>query len=618
MFEKIQQASKNLRYWIIKSTTKAQSGHLTSSLSSVELLSTLFFSGIFKYDVKDPKNILNDKIIFSKGHASPLLYSLFALSGGIDFNELLTLRKLDSRLEGHPSVKLPFVDAATGSLGQGLSVGVGMALNAKYLDKLNYKTYVLLGDGECEEGQIWEAAQIASKYELNNLIAIVDVNVFEQSTKTIHSGEILRYKEKFQSFGWDTYLVRDGHDINEVLNIFNSIKYDVSHPKVILASTIKGKGVSFIENKLEWHSKTLNEEDSIKAIKELNITDINSVNTVFELAKPDIFQTSRLLDSELTRSNKLNTELFKIDIGEKIATKSIVGDVLNLLSLNNDNIVALDAGVDNSTSTDKFKAKNPNKFFQMYIAEQNMVSTAVGLSKTGKIPFISTFGAFFTRAFDQIRMAGYSKANIKLVGAYSGSSLGKDGFSQMGLEDISMIRSVRDSIILYPSDALSTKRALELALSYNGLVYIKTTREPTPVIYYDLNDINISDHIIFKDSLNPKVTIIASGITLHEAIKASETLIKQNIDVQIIDLFTIKPIDSVKLLKSIKSKDVLIVEDHYKEGGIFEAVTSSLINNGLNFYSLSVNKMPQSGTPEELLAYEEIDSNAIIRKVLEI
>ncbi len=617
MLEKLEQISKNLRYWIIKSTTKAGSGHLTSSLSAVELMSVLFFSGILKYDISNPKDISNDKIIFSKGHAAPLLYSLFALAGGIKFNELLTLREFGSVLEGHPSVRLPFVDAATGSLGQGLSVGVGMALNAKYLDKLDYKTYVLLGDGETEEGQIWEACQIASTYNLNNLIAIVDINTFEQSTKTIHGGEILRYKEKFQAFGWDTYILDDGHDINKVLKTFNSIDFNINHPKVILASTIKGAGVSFIENKMEWHSKTLSEEDSIKAINELDIKDLNSVNTVFEIEKPDIIQTSQYVKKEAS-SFKLNTELFSLNLNEKLATKNVVGDILNKLGSDNEDLVVLDAGVDNSTSTQKFKEKYPDRFFQMYISEQNMVSTAVGLSKVGKIPFVSTFGAFFTRSFDQIRMASYSKANIKLIGAYSGTSLGKDGFSQMALEDISMMRSVRDSVILYPSDALSTLKALELALNFNGLVYIKTTREPTNNVNTDLTNINIGDHILLRDLENPKVTIISSGITLHESLIAHDKLLEQDINTQVIDLFTIKPLDSVKLLKSIKSTKILVVEDHHSEGGIFEAVTSSLINNNLSFYSLSVKKMPQSGEPSELLAYEEIDSNAIIRKVLEL
>lgn len=604
----IEEISKLLRYYILTSTTEAGSGHPSSSLSAVELMATLFFAGYLKYDIENPDNLTNDRIIFSKGHASPLYYSLWAAANAIDPNELMNLRKFNSDLEGHPTSNFKFTDAATGSLGQGLGAGVGLALNSKYLDKTNYNTYVLLGDGELSEGSIWEAANIASHYKLNNLIAILDCNRLEQATQTMYQWDLNIYKSRFESFGWYAIVVEDGHNIQQVVTAFEQIKNSTDKPIVIIAKTIKGKGVKTIEDKVEWHGKALKREELENAMHDLGKINFNLAASI---NKPEKVKHN---DSSEGGFNWTNYKL-----GEFVATRKAYGNALIALAEKYPEIVVMDGGTQNSTFSELFQKEYPSRFFDMYIAEQNMVSAALGLSRVNKMPFISTFAAFFSRAFDQIRMSQYSNSNIKFVGSHAGVSIGEDGSSQMGLEDIAMFRTVQDCAILYPSDAISMERAVYLAAEYKGNVYIRSTRMDTPVIYENDNSFKLGGSKVVRESIYDSITVVGAGVTLHEALKAYELLKQKNIFIRVVDLFSVKPIDYATLNKCIReTKAILVVEDHYAEGGIAEAIRTELSNVKTKVFSLSVNKTPRSGKPSELLDYEEISSKFIVEKVKEI
>ena len=446
----LENLSKLIRYFILISTTKAGSGHPSSSLSAVDLVSTLFFGGFFKFRVNDIKYINNDRLIFSKGHASPLLYSLWAAAGAIDEEEILTLRKFGSRLEGHPTPLFPYAEVSTGSLGQGLSIGLGMALNARYINKLPYRTFVLLGDSEMTEGSQWEAIQIASHYKLDNLIGILDVNRLGQSGETIYGWDIKGYEKRISSFGWETISI-DGHNFEEITGAYKYALKVKDKPSMIIAKTIKGKGINLLEDKNGWHGKAITEEQLENALIELGGIDRNARGII---AEPE--------HVELPEENI--KEYDRIDIGDnKMSTRKAYGIGLVNIYKKFPDIVVLDAEVSNSTFSEIFKNKFPHRFFEMYVAEQNMVGAAIGLSLRGKIPFVSTFAAFLTRAFDQIRMSRYSNTNIKFIGSHSGVSIGEDGASQMGLEDIAMFRTQLDSVIFYPSDAVSAEKLVERA-----------------------------------------------------------------------------------------------------------------------------------------------------------
>lgn len=603
--DKLEKISKLIRYLILISTTKAGSGHPSSSLSAVELMSTLFFGGFFKFKINDIKYINNDRLIFSKGHASPLMYSLWAAAGAVSEEELLTLRKFESRLEGHPTPDFPYAEAATGSLGQGLSIGLGMALNAKYIDKLPYYTYVLLGDSEMTEGSQWEAIQIAAYYKLDNLVGIIDVNRLGQRGETIYGINIEAYRERISSFGWETITV-DGHNIEEIADAYKNVLSVRGRPTMIIAKTIKGKGVSLLEDKDGWHGKAISEEQLDTALRELGNVDKNMRG---EILNPE---EVNIPEEGIEEYDKIPME------SGKIATRKAYGNTLVNIFSKYPQIVVLDAEVSNSTFSEIFKKRFPQRFFEMYIAEQNMVGTALGLSIRGKIPFISSFAAFLTRAFDQIRMSQYSKSNIKFVGSHSGVSIGEDGASQMGLEDIAMFRTLLECVVLYPSDGISTEKLVEKAAKHFGNVYIRTTRMDTPIIYSNEDDFIIGGSKVVKESNNDVVTICAAGVTLHEALKAYEKLKKENILVRVIDVYSIKPIDKGSIRKAQKeTKAILTVEDHYAEGGIGEAV-KSVASEKSPVYILAVRKMPRSGKPYELLNYEEISYEAIIKKVKEI
>lgn len=682
---KIENLAKLIRYYSLVTTTEAGSGHPTSSMSATDLMAVLFFGGNFRFDVKNPENSNNDRLIFSKGHASPLFYSLWAVAGGCDSKELMTLRKLGSRLEGHPTMRFPFTEAATGSLGQGLSIGVGMALNAK-IDKLSYKTYVLLGDSEMAEGSVWEAMQIATHYKLDNLVGILDVNRLGQRGETMYGYDIKSYQKKAIAFGWKA-IVCDGHNLQEIQKAYKQALKVKGSPVMIIAKTIKGKGVSFLEDKDGWHGKALTADQLREALKELGEIDKNICG---ELLKPKSDGISnKIQNSKLKIDSKLKIKNYKI--GDQVATRKAYGEALVSIFPKYPNIIVLDAEVSNSTYAEDFKKTYPNNFFEMYIAEQNMVGTALGFSRRGKIPFVSTFAAFFTRAFDQIRMSQYSNSNIKFVGSHAGISIGEDGASQMALEDIAMFRTLLGGVVLYPSDAVSTYALVEEAAKHNGNVYIRTTRALTPIIYdpyfispphegeskrgsgiatgFIFHNFHIGGSCVLRESKDDKVTIVSAGITLHEALAAHEEMKKEGINLRVIDLYSIKPIDGITLKKAAQETNAIItVEDHFAEGGIGEAVRSALDNfpspsasakalvdrqpspclvgrlarrgeeeskktvlsqagRGAGgeggdahsrVYSLAIRKMPQSGKPQELLDYEEISKDAIISKVKEI
>ena len=603
----LEKLAKLVSYFILVSTTQAGSGHPTSSLSAADLLTGLLFGGVFKFDTDNPDHPNNDRLIFSKGHASPLLYSLWAAAGKVSEKELLTLRKFNSPLEGHPAVAFRYVDAATGSLGQGLSIGLGMALNAKYIDKLPYRTYVLLGDSEMSEGSQWEAIQVAAHYQLDNLVGIIDVNGLGQRGETMYGHNIEAYGKRVESFGWKTILI-NGHNFDEILAAYKKAFTVTDKPVMIIAKTIKGKGISFIEDKNGWHGKALNREQLEEALKELGEVD-KSISG--EIPKPEDLKTKKKSPQS---SGEINYPADK-----PIATRKAYGNALVRIFPEFPDMVVLDAEVCNSTFAQAFMEKYPERFFEMYIAEQNMVGTALGLSCRGKIPFISTFATFFTRAFDQIRMCQYSEANIKFAGSHAGVSIGEDGPSQMGIEDIAMFRVIFNSVVLYPSDGVSTEKLVEEAAKHRGIVYIRLTRKDSPVIYGKDEEFPIGGSKVVRQSKDDVVTVAAAGVTLNEALSAYEELKKEGISIRIIDLYSIKPIDVASLKKAGNiTKAIITVEDHYIEGGIGEAVRSALAAYNIPVYSLSVKKIPKSGNPGELLDYEEISKNAIIKKVRKI
>jgi transketolase len=599
--EELEKLAKLIRYYILTATTKAGSGHPTSSLSATELMLGLMFGGTFRFDADHPEHPNNDRLVFSKGHASPLFYALWLAADKVTEQQMMTYREFGSPLEGHPTVAFPYTEAATGSLGQGLSIGVGMALNAKYLDKLPYRTYVLLGDSEMAEGSQWEALQLAAYYKLDNLIGIIDVNRLGQRGETMYGRDLEAYEKRVYAFGWKPLIIRDGHAFSEILEAYQESFETSGKPVMLIAGTIKGKGVSQVEDKNGWHGKALNEDDLKKALEELGEID-TSVRG--KIKKPEDLRPEQIAKQDMGR--------LSYSKGASIPTRNGYGNALKRIFPQFPNLVSLDGEVSNSTRAEYFKKEYPNNFFEMFIAEQNMVGAALGLACRGKLPFVSTFGAFMTRAFDQIRMSQYSDANIKFVGSHAGVSIGQDGPSQMALEDIAMFRSILNSVVLYPCDAVSAERMVEEAARHNGIVYIRTTRGGTPVIYGTEERFPIGGSKTLQKSEEDVATVVAAGVTLHEALKAYEMLKKEGTLIRVIDLYSVKPPDEKTLRDAARSTRFLItVEDHYSEGGIGEAVMSVLSGSLTPVYCLAVHKKPKSGKPSELLDYEGISDKAI-------
>ncbi len=606
--EKLQKLTTLIRYFILTSTTKAASGHATSSLSATDLMTMLMFGGFFKADLENPQNPNNDRLIFSKGHASPLFYSLYAAAGAFEASELDTLRTFGSRLEGHPTLMFPYTEVPTGSLGQGLSVGLGMALNAKYLDKTSYRTYVLLGDSEMAEGSVWEALESAAFYKANNLVAIIDVNRLGQRGETMLGYDTESYYKKVTAFGWEAVVI-DGHSLAEIKDAF-SAALKSAKPFCIIAKTTKGKGVSFLEDTDGWHGKALSKEELAKALPELGEVNLHIRGKV---AMPENISVSSAptLEKNIPVTDYTN--------GKAVSTRKAYGNTLLNLAPLMQNIVVLDAETSNSTYAETMKKVAPERFFEMYIAEQNMVGTALGLAKRGKLPFVSTFAAFFSRAFDQIRMSQYAGAHLVFVGSHAGVSIGEDGASQMALEDIALFRTLHNSTVLYPSDAVAAEKCIVTAANHDGLVYVRTTRKDTHVLYPQTETFPVGGSKTLRASSTDAITLVGAGITVHEALAAHGELMKAGIAVRVIDLYSIKPIDSAALHKAVtETGHLLVIEDHYAEGGIAEAVRSALGDQAGAVTSLAVTKQPKSGKPEELLEYEGISSSAIVNKAKEL
>lgn len=608
----LEKINKLLRYWILDMTTIAGSGHPTSSLSAVELMSTLMFSGVFRYNVQKIDDPCNDRMIFSKGHAAPLLYALWTAAGEISPSELRTLRKFGSRLEGHPTEKFPFTEIPTGSLGQGLSVGVGMALAQRELDGTQARTFVLLGDSEMAEGQNWEAMQIAQYYELGNLIAIVDVNRLGQRGETMNGHDTDVYVARARSFGWRVVVV-DGHDIGQILRVYRDVIGAHKKPLMIVAKTFKGKGVSFLENKHSWHGRALTDHEFSDAIAELGDIDFGVRDTV---SLPDLKKPTKR--SVTKKVHKFTAPVY--DLHEMHATRDAYGDALVQIMQDDEKIVVLDGEVSNSTRTQKAKEYFPERFFEMFIAEQNMVGVAVGLATRGYYPFVSSFAAFLIRAHDQIRMAQYAQVPMALVGSHAGVSVGEDGGSQMGLEDVAMMRAMIGSTVYCPADAVSTRAAVYAARQTSGIAYLRTLRDHTPVIYEKTKDLLVQGMCVVKKSRQDRIAIVGSGVTLHEALKAYKICVNEGNDaVRVIDIMRISPFDNALLRRMIGTiPHVIVVEDHFGPGGIGEIVAAALTGSRSRVISLCVRNMPCSGTAEELRAYEKIDFNAIMDEVKKI
>lgn len=626
----LKEIAKVIRRWLVKMTTEAGSGHLTSSLSAVELVVGLMFGGLFRYQVHEPEYINNDRLIFSKGHASPLLYSVWAMAGAMEADELMILRKFESRLQGHPTRDFPWVEAATGSLGQGLSMGVGMSLAAK-MDNLSYKTYVLLGDSEMAEGQNWEALQLASYYKLNNLVGIVDVNRLGQRGETMYGHDTKRLGGMIESFGWHVLMVENGHSLDEILHVYESLESMTDKPVMVVAKTMKGKGVSFLENKEGWHGKVLNEEESQKALEEIGEVDESMRG---EVSEPTVVNDLNSIRSDLSPTNELflaggeefptksdpELELDEVDTPDDykkpLATRKAYGHALVEMYPKYPQMVVLDGEMSNSTFAETFKWRYPERFLEMFIAEQNMVSVAVGLALRGKMPWVSTFASFFTRAVDQIRLAQYNESGVNFVGSHVGVSIGEDGPTQMGLEDIAIFRAILDSVVVYPADHVAQEKLAIAMAELPGICYMRTTKLEVGPLYEPHEEFVIGGSKTLRQSIEDKVTVVGAGVTLYEALKAYDLLKKKEILIRVIDLYSIKPLDVDVLVKACKeTRALIVVEDHFAEGGMAEAVRSALIYEITPIHSLAVRKMPRSGSTSKLMRFEEIDADAIVEKI---
>jgi transketolase len=594
--EQWHELGQQLRIDSIRCSAVPKSGHPTSSMSAADLMAVLI-SKYLRYDFDQPDTPANDHLIFSKGHASPLLYSIYKACGAITDPELLTFRKFGSRLEGHPTPIIPWVDVATGSLGQGLPIGVGVALAGKKLEQLPYRVWVLCGDSELAEGSMWEAFEHAAFYGLDNLIAILDINRLGQRGETMHGWDLAAYTRRLEAYGWRAIEI-DGHDVEAIDRAYEEATTAEGAPVAIVARTIKGKGVSAVENKPGQHGKALDNPE--EAIRELG----GERNIVVDVQKPDPAEPRRF------EGGPLELPTYALG-GDAVATRKAYGDALVALGRAQGDVVAMDGEVSNSTYADEFGEAFPDRYFEMYIAEQQLIAAAVGVQVRGWKPFASTFAAFHTRAYDFVRMAAISRATMMLCGSHAGVSIGEDGPSQMALEDLAAFRAVHGSKVLYPSDANQTAKLVAAMADTEGISFLRTTRANTPVIYDADEDFSIGGAKVVREG--DEVTLVGAGITLHEALKAAETLAAEGTDARVIDLYSVKPVDVDTLRDAVEATQgrIVVVEDHWPEGGLGEAVLSALAGEQLQFAHLAVRDMPGSGTPAELLAAAGIDAEHI-------
>jgi transketolase len=591
---------QQLRVDSIRSSDAAGSGHPTSSMSAADLVAVLLAKHLH-YDFGRPDDPRNDHLIFSKGHASPLYYSVLKAAGAISDEELLTFRKLGSRLEGHPTPVLPWVDVATGSLGQGLPIGVGVALAGKRLERLPYRVWVLCGDSEMAEGSMWEAFEHAAHEGLDNLTAIIDVNRLGQTRETMHGWDLDSYADRARAFGWHAIEI-DGHDVEEIDGAFSQAVRTEGRPTVIVARTKKGKGASEVEDLEGKHGKPLSDPQA--AIRELG--GVRSLKV--EVSKPEGDASPHQIET----GHAVEWPSWSAD--EQVATRRAYGEALAALGAERADVVALDGEVSNSTFSELFAKAHPDRYFEMYIAEQQLVAAAVGLQVRGFRPFASTFAAFLTRAYDFVRMGAISRARICLAGSHAGVSIGEDGPSQMALEDLAMFRAVHSSVVLYPSDPNQAAALVRLMADHPGIAYMRTTRGATPTIYAPEDRFEIGGSTVLRSSDEDQVTLIGAGITLHEALQAADELSEHGIAARVIDLYSVKPVDEEALRQAAADTGaILTVEDHWPEGGLGDAVLAALAEvEGVRIRKLAVDVMPGSGTPEELLHECGIDAEAIV------
>ncbi|HTM30441.1 MAG TPA: transketolase [Vicinamibacterales bacterium] len=593
-----------LRIESIRATTAAGSGHPTTCMSAADLMAALFFAEM-RFDPHHPEHPLADRFVMSKGHAAPLLYAMWAEAGYLPEKQLTDLRLLTSDLEGHPTPRLPFVDVATGSLGQGLAAGVGIALNARRIDA-DYRTYVLMGDGETAEGSVWEAASVAHKFKLDSLCAIVDVNALGQSQPTEFAHDMETHRARWAAFGWHAIVI-DGHDMAQILDAYASARATRGRPSVLLARTLKGKGVSSVEGKPNWHGKAFKPEEAERAYAELQAQVVEESEPLPAIPLPSPPEPEPAPGDMAPPAYK---------IGDEVATREAFGTAIAKLATADKRVVSLDADVKNSTFTERFEAVHPERFYEFFIAEQAMIGAAMGLAARGAVPFPSTFAAFLTRAADFVRMAAISRVNIKMNGSHAGVSIGEDGPSQMALEDFALTTAQPDFTVLYPADAVATERLVAEMARTHGPMYMRTSRPKTPVIYGNSEPFPIGGLKVIRSSDTDRATVIGAGVTLYEALKAYDTLKAEGILIRVIDLYSLHPIDAPALVDAGKRTGRLItVEDHYSAGGIGDAVARAVASAGLTVTRLAVTEIPRSGKPDELIDKYGISARAIVDAV---
>jgi transketolase len=599
--EQLHELAQQLRVDSVRAAAAANSGHPTSSMSAADLMAVLL-ARYLRYDFDAPENRANDHLVFSKGHASPLLYGMYKMAGAIEDEELLTFRELGSRLQGHPTPEIPWVDVATGSLGQGLPISVGIALAGKRLESADFRVWVLCGDSELAEGSMWEAFEHAGNVGLDNMIAIVDVNRLGQRGPTMHEWDTSSLAARAAACGWDVQEI-DGHDI-EAIDAAYAQALVAGVPAAIFARTKKGSGVAAVEDQPNQHGKPLADPEA--AVEELGGERSHRI----EVQAPPEAKPFEIEAAPVERPT--------YEVGEKVATRGAYGDALAWLGSIDEKVVALDGEVGNSTYAERFAAKHPDRFFEMYIAEQQMVAAGVGLQTRGWKPFASSFGAFLSRAYDFVRMAAISDADLKLCGSHVGVSIGPDGPSQMALEDIASLRAVYGSVVLYPSDANQAVALLDAMREHRGISYMRTTRGATPVLYEAEESFEIGGSRTVRSGDDDQVTLIAAGITLHESLAAADVLAGKGISARVIDLYSVKPVDRDAILRAASDTSALItVEDHWAEGGIGETVAAVLAEaaSGTSLVRLAVSERPASGSPEALLAAAGIDADSIVAAV---
>lgn len=597
-----------LRIESVRATATSGSGHPTSCCSAAEIMAALFFAQM-RFDPQDPGCEDNDRFVLSKGHAAPILYAAWAEAGVIPHEALSSLRDLDSDLEGHPTPRLPWVDVATGSLGQGICAAVGIALNARRIGS-SYRTYVLLGDGESAEGSVWEAAQAAAQMRLDNLCAVIDVNALGQSRETQWAHDMESYAGRWRAFGWHT-LVVDGHDVAAVLAALDEAAQTSDRPTMILARTLKGKGISFVEGLDGWHGKPLIGDNLTRALGELE----GQLGTPTD--NPPIPPAPRRDVAPLAAPDAAAVRLPTYEAGTAVATREAYGAALAALGSGDPRVVALDADVKNSTFSDKFEKEHPDRFYQLFIAEQVMVGAALGLASRGAIPFPSTFACFLTRAADFIRMGGIGNVNVKLAGSHAGVSIGEDGPSQMALEDLAMMRGVPECVVLYPCDAVSAGRLVVASAAHPGMTYMRTSRPKTPVIYTEDDEFVVGGSKVLRESPSDVATVVAAGVTVFEALAAHDALLEVGVHVRVIDAYSVQPIDGETMVRAGEATGnrLITVEDHYAAGGLGDAVSDAVASHGITVTRLAVRAVPRSGKGDQLLDRFGISSTQIVAAV---